>query len=243
MMAPMDDRRVGRIVREVRIRHRWRQADLAAACGSSQSVISRIELGHLDDVTLPTLKAVGRALNIRIGVDAWWRGGEVDRLLDRGHAALVEHAASALRAAGWTVRVEVTFNERGERGSADLVGWHPGYAAMCIGECKTRFGDVQAAHATFDRKVRVLPRVLRRDEGWAPASIGRLLVIADTHANRDVITRHAATFDTTWPHRTAATQRWIRQPATEIGGGILFVPPSALDLRAGVRVVERVRLS
>lgn len=221
----MDDRRVGRIVREVRIRKHWRQRDLASAAATSPGVISLIEHGRLEQVALPSLRRVGAALDIRIGIDAWWRGGEVDRLLDRAHAALVEHVAGVLRAHGWTVRVEVSFNVFGERGSVDVVGWQPAWGALAIGECKSRIGDVQELHATFGRKVRLVPEVLRRDEGWVAA--------------------HPTTFGTVWPERTRAARRWVRRPVDPPDGAgfgaILFVPAGRLG-RAGARVVDRVRL-
>jgi transcriptional regulator with XRE-family HTH domain len=112
----MDDRRVGRIVREVRIRKAWRQRDLAEMAGVSQSLVSRMERGWIGGLSLAKLRKVGAVLDIRFSLDAWWRSGEVDRLVDRGHAALVDHVVAGLRADGWVTRVEVTFNHFGERG-------------------------------------------------------------------------------------------------------------------------------
>ena len=238
----MDDRRVGRIVREVRVRKGWRQDDLARASGVSRSVISDIESGRLDRVSLPTLRAVGTTLDIRISIDAWWRAGEVDRLLDRGHAALVEYTLGLLRDHDWTTRVEVSFNDFGDRGSADVVGWHAAAAELLIGEIKTQIGDVQALHGTFGKKVRVLPGILERTEGWRARSVSRVLVVADSHANRAAVAAHRTTFDATWPGRTVAARRAIADPASHPGAaGILFVPPQRLPGPARARLVARVR--
>jgi len=244
----MDDRRVGRVVREVRIRRGWRQCDLAAAAFVSQAVISRIELGRLEQVSLQRLRAVGAALDIALSIDAWWRAGDIDRLMDRGHAALVEHVVGELQAHGWLTRVEVTFNHFGERGSADIVAWHPPSRTLLIVEVKTRNGDVQATASTFERKVRILPGILAREEGWDPLAVGRLLVIADTHAERSLIREHQRIFDATWPERTAATRRWVRRPTTSGRGdrrgfgGIWFLPYERLGSAASrVRQVRRVR--
>lgn len=244
----MDDRRVGRVFREVRIRKAWRQTDLAAAAGVSQGLISRIELGRLGSLSLNRLRKVGDALDIRISLDAWWRSGEVDRLIDRGHAALVDHVVASLRADGWVTRVEVTFNNFGERGSADIVAWHPQERILLIVEVKTMIGDVQATASTFERKVRVIPEQLANEEGWDPRTVARLLVIADTHANRDVVRDHDATFDAIWPARTATVRRWLRGPSVPDDGrrrgfgGVWFLPLARIgSTRATVRQVQRVR--
>lgn len=244
----MDDRRVGRVIREVRIRRGWRQRDLAAVASVSQALISRIELGRLEQVSLQRLRVVGAALDIALSIDAWWRGGDVDRLIDRGHAALVEHVAAELRAYGWLTRVEVTFNHFGERGSADIVAWHPATRILLIVEVKTRIGDVQATTSTFERKVRILPEVVAKEEGWDAIEVGRLLAIADTHANRALVGDHRTIFASTWSARTAAVRRWVRRPGS-IGngdrrgfGGIWFLPYGRLGSTADrLRHVQRVR--
>lgn len=244
----MDDRRVGRVVREVRIRRGWRQRDLAAAADVSQALISRIELGRLERVSLARLRAVGATLDIAVSIDAWWRSGELDRLIDRGHAALVEFVVGELHDHGWLTRVEVTFNHFGERGSADIVAWHAPTRTLLIIEVKTRIGDVQATVSTFQRKVRLLPEILRREEGWEAASVDRLLVIADTQANRSVVRHHQRIFDSIWPERTSASRRWIRRPTVPHPsgrhgfGGIWFLPYQRLGPAADrVRQVGRVR--
>jgi transcriptional regulator with XRE-family HTH domain len=246
----MDDRRVGRVVREVRIRRGWRQRDLATAASVSQSLISRIELGRLDHVSLDRLRAIGAALDIAISIDAWWRAGVLDRLVDRGHASLVEYVVGQLHDLGWQTRVEVTFNHFGERGSADIVAWHAATRTLLLIEVKTQIGDVQATVSTFERKVRILPEVLAREEGWDATEVGRLLVIAETHANRSVVREHQRTFDSVWPERTAATRRWIRGPWPRPPddrrgfGGIWFLPYQRLGATTtGVRQVQRVRHS
>jgi transcriptional regulator with XRE-family HTH domain len=244
----MDDHRVGRVFREVRIRKAWRQRDLANKAGVSQGLVSRIELGRLSGVSMARIRKIAAALDIRVSLEAWWRSGEVDRLIDRGHAALVEHVVASLKADGWLTRVEVTFNHFGERGSADIVAWHPTERTLLIVEVKTMVRDVQATASSFERKVRILPGVLLDESGWQPRAVARLLVIADTHGNRRVVSEHAAIFDSVWRSRTAAVRRWLRRPsigddATERGfGGIWFLPFGRTgSATARVRQVQRVR--
>ena len=223
-MAPMDDRRVGRVFREVRIALGWRQTDLGARAGVSQSQISALESGRIEHVSLNAIRRIGDALDIRVSIDPWWRSGRIDRLLDRAHAALVEHTVRTLREAGWEVRVEYTFNEYGDRGSVDVLAWHADTATLAIIEIKSRIDDVQDTAASFMRKVRIVPKVVARDEGWQPTTVSRVLVLADTHQNRDLVERHRATFDTIWPERTVAVTRHLKDPDSHpLRGGIRFV--------------------
>ena len=185
---------------------------------------------------------------LKLSLDAWWRAGEVDRLLDRGHAALVDHVVASLRADGWVTRVEVTFNHFGERGSADVVAWHAQERILLIVEVKTMIGDIQATASTFERKVRILPDVLLSEEGWQARTVARLLVIAETHANRSVVRDHPAIFDAIWPARTTEARRWLRHPLIAADGewrgfgGIWFLPFERTGaVAARVRQVQRVR--
>lgn len=244
----MDDRRVGRIIREVRIRKAWRQRDVADAAGVSQGLVSRIELGRFGNLSLAKIRKVGHVLDIRVSLDAWWRSGDMDRLVDRGHAALVDHVVASLRADGWVTRVEVTFNHFGERGSADVVAWHPHERILLIVEVKTMIGDIQATASTFERKVRILPDALHAEAGWRARSVARLLVIAETHANRAVIRDHPAIFGAIWPARTLETRRWLRRPSTSVDdgwrgfGGVWFLPFERTGAAAArCRQVQRVR--
>lgn len=221
----MDDRRAGDAFRQVRRHLRLRQADVAVRARVSQRTVSEIELGRFEHVGLDHVRDVARVLDIRIQLDVWWRSGQLDRLLDHEHARLVELTARALRAAGWDVRVEYTFNEFGERGSADILAWHATRCALAIIEVKTRIDDVQNVLSAFGRKVRLLPRIAARDLGWEPTTVGRVLVLRDTAANRDVVATHGTTFDSVWPARTAAIAAWMRDPVSDIAG-IRFVPPA-----------------
>lgn len=235
----MDDRRVGRLFREVRIHRGWRQRDLAERAGVSAAQISATERGRLEHVSLHALRKLGDALDIRVSIDPWWRAGRADQLLDRAHAALVDHVAGLLRDAGWDVLVEFTFNEYGDRGSVDILAWHAGTRTLLLVEVKSRIDDLQEAARSFMVKVRVVPKAVEREHGWQPATVSRVLAIIDTHANRALVGEHAATFDSIWAGRTAAVRRHIREPAAPLGGGIMFVPAGRLGPAA--RTVARVR--
>ena len=131
-MPAMDDRRVGLLVRALRRRRRWRQADLAEAAGVSQSTVSRLERGHLDVLDLRVIRRMLGAVEARGELDVRWRGGLSDQLLDERHAALGMCAAVIVQGLGWQVIPEVTFQHFGERGSIDLFASQRESRAVCI---------------------------------------------------------------------------------------------------------------
>ena len=113
---------------------------------------------------------------------------------------------------------------------------------------QTRIGDIQATASTFERKVRILPDVLLSEAGWRPRTVARLLVIAETHANRTVIRDHSAIFDAIWPARTSETRRWLRRPSNSVDHrvrgfcGVWFLPFERTGAAAArYRQVQRVR--
>jgi transcriptional regulator with XRE-family HTH domain len=64
-MLGVDDRRVGLIVRMLRSRRGWRQLDLAARGGCSQSFVSQLERGHIDRASLADVRRVLGALDAK----------------------------------------------------------------------------------------------------------------------------------------------------------------------------------
>ena len=221
----MTDVIVGLIFRAVRRRRGWRQIDVARRAGVSQQLISLIEHGHLEQVSLRTLRSVARALEIDLPLAPRWRGPELDRLLDAEHAALVEAAVVAFAGSGWVVSLEWSFNHFGERGAVDILGWHAANKALAVVEVKSRVVDVQDLLGKLDRKVRLARELLPRDRGWDPAVVGRILVLPDTSTARDSIARLGRTFAASLPARTVETRRWLLDPREELES-IWFLRPT-----------------
>ena len=217
----MEDRRVGVSIRAVRRRGHLRQRDVAIRAGISQQHVSLIERGHLDQVSVRTLRRLCDALEIGLALEARWRGGELARLLDLDHAAVVEGTARRLRGRGWHLDVEYTFSHFGERGSVDLLGWHPAREAILVIEVKSRLLDVQDTLANLDRKARLVPGLVARDRGLRCSSVGRLLVLGDGSANRAAVARHLELFASALPDRGATVRAWIQDPGAPLAG-ILF---------------------
>ena len=220
---PVDDVRVGLAFRAIRQRKRQTQEGVADLADVHQTTVSLLERGHLDELTLHTIRAIGAALDVSVQVTPRWRGGDLDRLLDARHAALVEAAAATLRSLGWVVLVEFTFSHFGERGSMDVAAWQPRAAALLLIEVKSRVVDVQDLLSTTDRKLRLVPKLLAAERGWRATSIGSVLLLPEGSRARNAVTRHEATFAARFPGRTLEVRRWLSAPRGPLAA-IWFFP-------------------
>ena len=222
----MDMVRFGRGIRALRIRRRWRQVDLAAAARLSRSMIARIEVGNAGSIPAGKLDAVGQALGARTDLRLSWNGEALDRLLDNAHAALVELVVTRLRRAGWEVAAEVTFWIHGERGSIDVLAWHPASRIVLVVEVKSVVPDVQGMLAALDRKVR-LALEIARGRNWSALTVSKLLVIGEGRTARRRVAAHEQTFLNEFPARAIEVRRMIEVPdAREPLRGLLFLSPA-----------------
>jgi transcriptional regulator with XRE-family HTH domain len=194
----MNDLRVGSAIRSVRVRRRLRQIDVAALAGVSDSLISRIERGHLDEMTVGSIRAVAAALEIRIDLTARWRAGDLDRLLNARHSELHELVARrfAKQLPDWVLQPEVSFAIYGERGIIDILAWHPRLRALLVIELKTDVADVNELVGTVDRKGRHAIRIAI-DRGWIrprdpPPTVSIWVIVANGHTNRRRIQAHGS---------------------------------------------------
>jgi transcriptional regulator with XRE-family HTH domain len=217
----MDAIRFGLQVRALRRRRGWTQEGLATQAGMSQSAVSRIERGQGDLLTPVVLGAVAKALGARLRIQLFAEGENLDRLLDADHAEIVETVTALLARCGWEVVPEATFSIYGERGSIDILAFHPPTGSLLVIEVKSVVPDVQATLAGIDRKARLATQIARQ-RGWQARSVSRWLVIADTTAARSRIERHGATFSAALPARTVELRKWVARPAGPIAG-VMFV--------------------
>jgi transcriptional regulator with XRE-family HTH domain len=207
----MDLVRFGRGIRALRHRRGWRQQDLADAAGVSRSVVVRIETGQSGSIPLAEADRIAGSLGARSDLRLSWNGEALDRLIDADHARLVEVVAARLRLAGWEVAAEVTFWIRGERGSVDLLAWHPLTRLVLVVEIKTVVPDQQSMLASHDRKVR-LGLEIAKSRGWNGAAVGKLLVIRESRTARRRVEAHATTYGTEYSDRALAIRRWLERP-------------------------------
>jgi transcriptional regulator with XRE-family HTH domain len=213
--------RFGLGIRALRRRRRWTQAELARRVELSRSIVYRLERGRADRVALHTLERVATELGARVDVRLLWQGEGLDRLLDRRHAILVNLTLELLARFGWTASAEVSFNLGGERGSIDVLAFHPATGSLLVVEVKSVLPDIQAMLVTLDRKGR-LARAVASDRGWAASSVTRILVLPDDRTARRRVDALAATFQSALPARTTEVRRWLRNPVGT-RHGVLFV--------------------
>lgn len=238
----MDDQRIGRVIVILRQRRRWRQADLAARSGVSQSAISDMERGRMDRYTIRTVRNLLRALDASATLEVNWGGrGDLDRVLDADHARLMQRWADSHRRAGWDVWNEASYSIYGERGRIDQLAFHPQTGVLEVAEGKTGIWDVQETLGRLDAKVRLAPRIAQ-ERGWRIRRVVGALVLSDGRTIRRRVVEHAGLF-ARYGTRGHAAHAFVRDPRREAEGLLVFVslPPTNQGglRRAGQRRVRR----
>ncbi len=194
-------------MRALRRRRQWTQQRLAHAARVSRTTVGPIERGQADRVPPYVLVRVAASLGGTVSVRLLWQGEGLDRLLDAAHADLTDQMLERLRSLDWTATAEVSFNIRGERGTIDILAFHPATGSLLIIEIKTVVPDLQAMLGSLDRKRRLAAEIAR-ERGWEVRSVSGLVLPDDRTARRRV-QQHAATFDATLPARTVEARRLL----------------------------------
>ena len=71
-------------------------------------------------------------LEAELELNVRWRGGELDRLLDEGHAHLVAEVIGRLDVAGWNAAPEVAYTIGRDRGSIDVLAYEKNSKALLV---------------------------------------------------------------------------------------------------------------
>jgi transcriptional regulator with XRE-family HTH domain len=212
----MDDVRIGGAVRVMRVRHRWRQSDVARRAGVSRDLVSRLERGEAARLRIGDVRAVAVALELRLDVTLRWHGGDLDRVINARHAALQEAVGSMLAGlVGWMFVSEASFSVQGERGVIDILAWHAASRCLLIIELKTVLADPQELVATMDRRIRLATRIAR-ERGWYPASVSAWVLLSDTRTNRRRVAAHPVLLRSRFPADGHAIRAWLRRPSGPI---------------------------
>lgn len=222
----MDDIGIGRVFRQLRLRLGWRQSDAAERAGVARSVYSDVERGHLDQLTIATLRRIAAVLEVRLLMEPSWHGGRIERVLSGRHAAMAERLTSMLVEADWTVRPEASFNHFGERGVVDLVGWHPATRTLLLVELKTELVDPSGLLAATDRRRR-LAGVIARESGWEPAVVAQWVVLAEGRTTQRRVAEHRSLLRAAFPSDGRAVAGWLAHPARQLDA-LWFLPDVAV---------------
>lgn len=233
------DERIGRQLRALRRHRGWRQQDVAERASLSQAAVSLIERGAIERMPIARLRRVAAVLEAELQLVVRWRAGELDRLVDEEHAELAGGVAGWLGRRGWEVQPEVTFSVYGERGSIDLLAWHPLRRQLLVIEVKSRLVSAEETIRRLDVKLRLAGRVAAERFDWKAAGVSALLVLPDETTARRRVVRHGAILERVFPLRGADVRTWIGAPDGPIRGLIFISSPTRRPVRPAVR---RVRL-
>ena len=217
----MDAVRLGLSIRALRRRRRWTQDQLGRSAGLSDSAISRVERGGADRLSVRALSRIADQLGARLTLHVMWQGEDLDRLLDRDHAHLVDAMIRRLELSGWTAIPEMTFRIGPERGSIDIFARHPMGDQLLVVEVKSVVPDIQAMLSSLDRKAR-LASSIAGENGWRIGPVSRLLVLPGDRTARRRLDVFAATFSRALPARNVEVRRWINDPRGPISG-VMFL--------------------
>jgi transcriptional regulator with XRE-family HTH domain len=237
----MDPVRIGRQLRDLRIRSRLRQSDVSALTGIPRNVIGEVERGTLAHISVDGIRLLAAALGAELDLRVRWHGEQLDRLADEAHSATVAATIARLQRNGWTMEVEVSFSIWGERGSIDILAWHEATSTLLVVEVKSVMPDVQATLHGLDRKARLAPEIAERF-GWAPGHVARLLVVAESPTSRGRVRRHALVLGSALPDRGSRVRAWLRRPVGTVRGLVFLSNASPAGTTRGQWRRERVRV-
>ena len=238
----MDGRRLGSLVRAVRVRKGLRQQDVADVTGVSRATISRLEAGNVGKLSLDTAERIASVVDVRTELVGRWRGGDGDRLLSWRHSLLADRVTAAIRARdGWLVVPEASFSIYGERGVIDQLCWHATSSHLLVVELKTEFVDINELLGTLDRKLRLAPRVAA-DRGWRPKLVSGWLIVTDTRTNRRHAARHSSLLRNRFPLDGRSLSSFLDNPMAASSGMAFWPDVSPVNVaKDAVRILTRVR--
>jgi hypothetical protein len=135
----------------------------------------------------------------------------------------------------------VSFAIYGERGVIDCLAWNPERRALLVVELKTDIVDVNELIGTFDRKVRLAPRIAG-DRGWNPETVSGWVIVLHGRTNRARLAAHKAVLRAAFPLDGRSVGSWLRRPVGRMSALSTWQEshPGALTAeRAALRRVQR----
>jgi len=240
-MPNVTDQRVAAALRAVRIKRGWRQSDLAQKARVSTTTISLIERGHIEAVSLPAFRRVTAALEVRAEFSLWLPHGELDRLLNAGHAALHEALARFLGGQpGWAHAPEVSFAYYSEKGVIDILAFHEPSGSLLVIELKTEFVSLEDLLSTMDVRLRHAAKIAR-ERGWNASTVSAWIVFAESRTNRRRVSAHSSALRAAFPSDGHAIRSWLSRPTSSIRALSFWTDSGVAAVRQSVGAPRRVR--
>jgi transcriptional regulator with XRE-family HTH domain len=229
------------VIRALRQRQRKRQRDVAHAAGCSITTVSRLERGEWRSLAFGRIQGIAAVLEVGLEIRPHLHGAGLDRVLDESHAQLLGRVARLLEGWGWETRIEVTFSEFGERGSIDLLAWHPHTATLAVFEIKSELGSVEGLLRPLGTKARLAAKIARKQFGWRAARIGAIVVLPESAAVRRQVTRHETVLRAALPAGSRAVRTWLRGPSGALRGIWFLSDSHAAVPNRNPSAIQRVR--
>jgi transcriptional regulator with XRE-family HTH domain len=205
--------RLGVALRDARRSSRRTQAEVAARAGVSQTLVSRLELGHGHESSLETWACVAAAVGEQlVGFLELAPGATPPRDIEhlRRQSALIETAA----AGGWTSLPEFAIDRDAVRSrSIDVALIRATGREAVAAEIWDWFDDVGASLRGLDAKVAMLRSRLTDEAGEATPAAARpwrvegLFVVRDTRRNRSTVADLRPLFAARF---TGSSRAWLR---------------------------------
>ena len=238
----MTDSRVGLAMRAVRVRRGWRQRDLAGRAKVSPSVVSLIERGHLAAVSVSAFRRVVAELEIRAEITLTLPHGELDRIINAGHASFHEVVAEFLDTLpGWLHAPEVTFAVYSERGVIDILAFHEPTGSLLVIELKTELVSVEDILRSTDVRMRHALGIAA-ERGWHAKSVSAWLVFAESRTTRRRIHSHRAALRSGFPSDGKAMRAWLAKPVGSIRAMSTWTDSRVAAVRRNAGAPRRVRV-
>ena len=209
--------------------------------GVSPSIVSRIERGKIGDIRSDVLRTVAASLEMELDLLPRWRGADLDRLLNAGHAAMHESLARFFaELEGWQAIPEVSFSIYGERGVIDILAWHAASRTVLVIELKTELVDPQDLVSTMDRRVR-LARRIAGERAWDASTVASWVVLAESRTNRRRVERQKAMLRAAFPADGRAIRAWLSQPVGSISALSFWTDPLGVTATPVACQPKRIR--
>jgi hypothetical protein len=144
---------------------------------------------------------------------------------------------------GWTAAVDVSFSKFGERGSIDVLAWHPATETLILIEVKSEITSVEETVRRFDVKTRLATQIATESQGWRSRRVAAILVLPEGTAARNVLRRFGPIFDTAFPARSLEIRAWLRNPVEALRGVWLLSVSNTAVGRGGAHRHSRVRVA
>jgi transcriptional regulator with XRE-family HTH domain len=195
--------RLGRGVRDARVRRRLTQKQLGARVGVSQSSVSRIERGRGGGLTLDAWQRIALALGIQLSISL--HRDPVQEPADAGHLGLQELVLRLGRQAGYGRMVELQTRAPDSLRSIDVALAADVRRRLLVVECWNTFGDVGASIRVSNRKRAEADQYAAGR--WGSAGLAALVwVVRATARNRALVARYPELFAAAFP---GSSRAWV----------------------------------